>query len=116
MPGLDQPLGTVVAGGVKHALAAAHLVKFRFNDAGKALDEPLPTITSDGNYQRPTGAVHAMGISTVFMAQMNGGFNTTFAKGIDEPLTTVTNAGSQQQLVSASLATLRRNCVGRGGR
>lgn len=114
VPGLDQPLGTVVAGGVKHALAAAHLVKFKFNDAGKALGDPLPTITSGGNYQRPAGAAHAMGISTVFMAQMNGGFNTTFAKGMDEPLTTVTNTGSQQQLVSASLATLRRNCVGRG--
>ena len=113
VPGLDQPLGTVVAGGVKHALAAAHLVKFRFNDAGKALDEPLPTITSGGNYQRPAGAAHAMGISTVFMAQMNGGFNATFAKGMDEPLTTVTNTGSQQQLVSANLVHLRGNCDAR---
>ena len=105
VPGIDQPLGTVVAGGVKHALAAAHLVKFRFNDAGKALDEPLPTITSGGNYQRPAGAAHAMGVSTVFMAQMNGGFNTTAAKSIEDPLTTVTNTGSQQQLVSATLIT-----------
>ncbi|WP_028236742.1 DNA cytosine methyltransferase [Pseudomonas brassicacearum] len=109
----DQPAGTLMTQNHR-AIAAAHLVKFRFNDAGKALDEPLPTITSGGNYQRPAGAAHAMGISTVFMAQMNGGFNTTFAKGMDEPLTTVTNTGSQQQLVSASLATLRRNCVGRG--
>jgi DNA (cytosine-5)-methyltransferase 1 len=37
-------------------------------------------------------------VATAFMAQMNGGFNTTFAKGMDEPLTTVTNTGSQQQL------------------
>ncbi|SFW53703.1 DNA (cytosine-5)-methyltransferase 1 [Pseudomonas sp. NFACC09-4] len=109
----DQPAGTLMTQNHR-AIAAAHLVKFRFNDAGKALDEPLPTITSGGNYQRPAGAAHAMGLSTVFMAQMNGGFNTTFAKGMDEPLTTVTNTGSQQQLVSASLATLRRNCVGRG--
>ena len=109
----DQPAGTLMTQNHR-AIAAAHLVKFRFNDAGKALDEPLPTITSGGNYQRPAGAAHAMGISTVFMAQMNGGFNTTFAKGMDEPLTTVTNTGSQQQLVTASLATLRRNCVGRG--
>ncbi|WP_162886389.1 DNA cytosine methyltransferase, partial [Pseudomonas syringae] len=113
VPGIDQPLGTVVAGGVKHALAAAHLVKFRFNDAGKALDEPLPTITSGGNYQRPAGAAHAMGVSTVFMAQMNGGFNTTHAKGVDEPMTTVTNTGSQQQLVAASLVHLRGNCDAR---
>ena len=148
VPGLDQPLGTVVAGGVKHALtssilvgaggpeyaghpvtadqpvgtlmtrshraiAAAHLVKFRFNDAGKALDEPLPTITSGGNYQRPAGAAHAMGMSTVFMAQMNGGFNTTDAKSIEDPMTTVTNTGSQQQLVAAHLVHLRGNCDAR---
>ncbi|AZC37080.1 DNA cytosine methyltransferase [Pseudomonas chlororaphis] len=139
VPGLDQPLGTVVAGGVKHALtgavlvgaggpeysgkpaivdqpagtlmsqnhraiAAAHLVKFRFTDEGKALDEPLPTVTSGGNYQRPAGAAHAMGISTAFMAQMNGGFNATDAKSITDPMTTVTNTGSQQQLVELQLS------------
>ncbi|OZY39377.1 DNA cytosine methyltransferase [Pseudomonas fragi] len=113
VPGLDKPLGTVVAAGVKHAIAAAHLVKFRFADEGKALDEPLPTITSGGNYKRPAGAAHAMGISTVFMAQMNGGFNTTAAKSIEDPMTTVTNSGSQQQLVTANLVHLRGNCDAR---
>jgi DNA (cytosine-5)-methyltransferase 1 len=105
VPGVDQPLGTVVAGGVKHALAAAHLVKFRFDDEDKPLDEPLPTITSGGNFQRPAGAAHAMGIATAFMAQMNGGFNTTAAKSLEDPMTTVTNTGSQQQLVTATLVT-----------
>jgi DNA (cytosine-5)-methyltransferase 1 len=113
VPGLDQPLGTVVAGGVKHALTAAHLVKFRFDDAGKALDEPLPTITSGGNYQRPAGAAHAMGVCTAVMAQMNGGFNATDARPMDEPMTTVTNTGSQQQLVTANLVHLRGNCDAR---
>lgn len=106
------PLGTITASG-GHSIALAHLVKFRFNDAGKALDEPLPTITSGGNYQRPAGAAHAMGISTVFMAQMNGGFNTTDAKSIEDPMTTVTNTGSQQQLVAANLVHLRGNCDAR---
>ena len=53
------------------------------------------------------------GIATAFMAQMNGGFNTTDAKGMDEPMTTVTNTGSQQQLVAASLVHLRGNCDAR---
>ncbi|MBJ2182393.1 DNA cytosine methyltransferase [Pseudomonas veronii] len=110
---MGQPLGTIMASGGKYAVAAAHLVKFRFNDAGKALDEPLPTITSGGNYQRPAGAAHAMGISTLFMAQMNGGFNTTDAKSIEDPMTTVTNTGSQQQLVAANLVHLRGNCDAR---
>jgi DNA (cytosine-5)-methyltransferase 1 len=101
---VDQPAGTLMTQNHR-AIAAAHLVKFRFSDEGKALDEPLPTITSGGNYQRPAGAAHAMGISTVFMAQMNGGFNTTDAKSIEDPMTTVTNTGSQQQLVTATLIT-----------
>lgn len=109
---VDQPTGTVTTQNHR-AIAAAHLVKFRFDDAGKALDEPLPTITSGGNYQRPAGAAHAMGISTVFMAQMNGGFNTTDAKSIEDPMTTVTNTGSQQQLVAANLVHLRGNCDAR---
>ncbi|ERT18872.1 DNA methyltransferase [Pseudomonas putida SJ3] len=113
VPGLDKPLGAIVAGGVKHALASAHLVKFRFNSEGSAVTEPVPTITSGGNYKRPAGAAHAMGVCTAFIEQANGGFNTTPAKGADEPMTTVTNTGSHQRLVTASLATLRRNCVGR---
>jgi DNA (cytosine-5)-methyltransferase 1 len=108
----DKPVGTLMTRSHR-AIAAAHLVKFRFDDAGKALDEPLPTITSGGNYQRPAGAAHAMGISTVFMAQMNGGFNTTDAKSIENPMTTVTNTGSQQQLVAANLVHLRGNCDAR---
>jgi DNA (cytosine-5)-methyltransferase 1 len=108
-----EPLGTIMASGGKYGVAAAHLVKFRFADEGKALDEPLPTITSGGNYKRPAGAAHAMGISTVFMAQMNGGFNTTAAKSIEDPMTTVTNTGSQQQLVTANLVHLRGNCDAR---
>ncbi|MFK3971141.1 DNA cytosine methyltransferase [Pseudomonas sp. NPDC087358] len=106
------PLGTVTASG-GHSIASAHLVKFRFNDDGKALDEPLPTITSGGNYQRPAGAAHAMGIATAFMAQMNGGFNATPAKSLSAPMSTVTNTGSQQQLVTASLLHLRGNCDAR---
>ncbi|MBO6279793.1 MAG: DNA cytosine methyltransferase [Pseudomonas sp.] len=106
------PLATVTASG-GHSIAAAHLVKFRFADEGKSLDEPLPTINSGGNYKRPAGAAHAMGISTVFMAQMNGGFNTTAAKSITDPMTTVTNTGSQQQLVTANLVHLRGNCDAR---
>lgn len=72
VPGMDKPLGTVVAGGIKHALA------------------------------------------TAFLAQANGGFNTTHSKPLDDPMTTVTNKGSQQQLVTAHLVTLRKNCSGRG--
>ncbi|RSC25278.1 DNA methyltransferase [Pseudomonas putida] len=106
----DQPMGTLMTQSHR-ALASAHLVKFRFNSS--PITDPVPTITSGGNYKRPAGAAHAMGVCTAFIEQANGGFNTTPARGMDEPMSTVTNTGSQQRLVTASLATLRRNCVGR---
>jgi len=75
----------------------------RWGDGCKDASIPIGTITASGG--------HA--VATAFMAQMNGGFNTTYAKGMDEPMTTVTNTGSQQQLVSANLVHLRGNCDAR---
>ncbi|MBC3496826.1 DNA cytosine methyltransferase [Pseudomonas sp. SWRI100] len=142
VPGLDQPLGTVVAGGVKHALSSAvilqatHQGTVRVNDPG----EPLPTVTAANRGElmmaspvmigaggpvyagKPAPADQPMGtlmtqnhraLVTAFMEQANGGFNTTPGRSMDDPMSTVTNTGSQQRLVTASLATLRRNCVGR---
>ncbi len=110
---IAQPVGAVTASGSGgHSVAMAHLVKFRFDSAGAPADEPMPTITSGGNCQRPAGAAHAMGVCTAFLEQANGGFNTTPAHSVERPMTTVTNSGSQQRLAVASLATLRRNCTG----
>ncbi|WP_457961165.1 DNA cytosine methyltransferase [Pseudomonas aeruginosa] len=145
---LDEPLGTVVTGGIKHAVAAAHLVKFRFDATGAPVDQPMPTNTSGGECKRPAGAAHVLGlasavlvgaggpsysgkpasvdqplgtvvtenhraIATAFLAQMNGGYNTTFSRPADAPMSTVTNSGSQQQLVTAHLLHLRGNCDAR---
>lgn len=90
-------------------------------ELAQSAQEPLRTITS-----WPRGGSFAMASPvmvpathqpsdkvTALMAQMNGGFNTTDAKGIDEPMTTVTNTGSQQQLVTANLVHLRGNCDAR---
>ncbi|MEN1450691.1 DNA methyltransferase, partial [Pseudomonas aeruginosa] len=108
----DEPMYTITAK-ADTAIASAHLVKFRFNSDGADITEPMPTITSGGNFKRPAGAAHALGVCTAFIEQANSGFNTTFGRSMDDPMSTVTNSGSQQRLVTASLATLRRNCVGR---
>ena len=63
----------------------------------------------------PMYTITAKADTTPFMAfieQANGGFNTTPGRSVDAPMSTVTNTGSQQRLVTASLATLRRNCTG----
>lgn len=142
VPGLDQPLGTVVAGGVKHALSSAVILPATHQGAVRVNDPsaPLPTVTAANRGElmmasplmigaggpayagKPAPADQPMGtlmtqnhraLATAFIEQANGGFNATPAKGADEPLTTVTNTGSQQRLVTANLATLRRNCIGR---
>ena len=106
---VDQPVGTLMTQNHR-AIAAAALVQLGNGDKpGSAprsadLGQPLGTIMASGG---------KYAVATAFMAQMNGGFNTTAAKSIEDPMTTVTNTGSQQQLVTANLAHLRGNCDAR---
>ncbi len=67
---LQQPLGTVVAGGVKHAVAAPHLVKFRGDSIGTPITEPVPTITSGAGAARPAGAAHALGVAAASLVTL----------------------------------------------
>lgn len=137
VPGLDQPLGTVVAGGVKHALSSAVILPATHQGADRVNDpdNPLPTVTAANRGElmmasplmvgaggpsfsgKPVPADQPVGtlmtqnhraLVTASIEQANGGFNTTPAKGADEPTSTATNTGSQQRL-----ATLRCNCIGR---
>lgn len=106
---VDQPVGTLMTQNHR-AVAAAALVQLGNGDKpGSAprsadLAQPLGTIMASGG---------KYAVATAFMAQMNGGFNTTAAKSIEDPMTTVTNTGSQQQLVTANLVHLRGNCDAR---
>jgi len=45
-PGLGKPLGTVVAGGRKHALVAAFLAKHYGGVVGSPIDDPMHTVTA----------------------------------------------------------------------
>lgn len=109
---IDKPLGTVVAGGTKHALAAASLVKFRGTSDGGDAGHPMPTITSGAGAARPAGAAHAMGVMAAFLEQANGGFYQGAGSAADEPMPTICANGSHQRLTTAHLVTLRRNLDG----
>ncbi len=52
-PGLDKPLGTVMAGGAKHALVAAFLAQHNTGVVGHAAQEPVSTLTTTGCHQQP---------------------------------------------------------------
>ncbi|ATQ56170.1 DNA cytosine methyltransferase [Paracoccus yeei] len=79
------PLGTVVAGGAKHAPVAAFLAQHN-NDSrriggvnpGRRADEPLATVTATGSHQMPV---------TGWLAKYYG---THQDPGLDEPMHTVT--------------------------
>ncbi|WP_312226535.1 DNA cytosine methyltransferase, partial [Stutzerimonas nitrititolerans] len=97
---LQQPLGTVVAGGVKHAVAAPHLVKFRGDSAGTPTTEPVPTITSGAGAARPAGAAHALGVAAASLVTLRRNMVGADAR---TPLTTVAAQAEHHALATAFL-------------
>lgn len=101
VPGLDQPLGTVVAQGKKHALVTAHLSNF-YGDGGQLRDvrRPAPTITAGGQH---TALVSA------FLARHWGSMADPRKMGVPRrldaaPWPTITTKACQDQLVEVLLA------------
>lgn len=88
---LDEPLGTVVAGGIKHAVAAAHLVKFRFDATGAPADAPMSTVTNSGSQQQ---------LVTAHLLHLRGNCD---ARAADEPLHTVSAGGQHHGLLTAEM-------------
>lgn len=74
------------------------------SDSLYPVSEPLRTITGS--------AGGGQAIACAYMAQMNGGYNTTPGHPLTRPASTIVGKASQQQLVTANLVTLRRNCTG----
>lgn len=95
-PGLDKPLGTPVASSVKHAIAAAHIMKFRHDSGGSDMKAPLPTVTAGSFIKRPGGAGHALGVCTAYITKMRG---ENVGHPADESLHTV-SAGGQHHALS----------------
>ncbi|QHF10374.1 DNA cytosine methyltransferase [Pseudomonas syringae] len=103
VPGVDQPLGTVVAGGVKHAVVSAFMAQMNggFNTThAKGVDEPMTTVTNTGSQQQ---------LVTATMITNTTGHGPT---DLDNPVPTMTT-GQQHALVAANLVHLRGNCDAR---
>lgn len=98
---VEKPLGVVTAGGVKHAVASASLVKFRGDSNGGDVQEPLPTITSGAGASRPAGAAHAMGVISAHLATLRGD-NTGSAA--TDPLRTLSAGGEHHALIEYTLS------------
>lgn len=91
---LEQPLGTVVAGGSKHAVLSAYLDKaYGSARAGQRICDPMPTITTGGG----RGGQHTFLVSAWVSRHYGGGPNGNPAPGLplSGPLGTVTARDSQ---------------------
>jgi DNA (cytosine-5)-methyltransferase 1 len=101
---IEAPLGTVVAGGVKHALAVPTLVGCG-GRAGQSRprggDEPSATITAKAD----------VCVAAAFLAQHNTGL---VGHGVDEPVSTVVNKGCTQGVVSAFVSRQFGTSIGHG--
>lgn len=96
MPGLDKPLGTVVAGGGKHALVAAFLAQHNSDrnraNPGREARAPLSTITGRGTQQQVVAA---------HLISLKG--SDRRASDLREPARTVCAGGTHAGLVAAFL-------------
>ena len=89
-PGLDKPLGTVVAGGQKHALVSAFLAKHYGGVIGTGVDVPTGTVTTADHHS----------LVTAYIMKMRG---DNVGHGMDEPMHTVTAGGFHHAEVRAFL-------------
>ncbi|MDY4296791.1 MULTISPECIES: DNA cytosine methyltransferase [unclassified Xanthomonas] len=112
---LQKPLGTVVAGGVKHALVAPIMVQAAHGEGRPGGVQRWGHGSTDA--RAPVGMVTASGsgghsVACAYLEQANGGFYEGGGRDAREPMSTITGSGSQQQLATAHLITMRRHAHG----
>jgi DNA (cytosine-5)-methyltransferase 1 len=86
------------------ALIAPIVTKFRADNPGAPVTEPMPTITANSFVKRPGGAV-PLGMAAAFLAKHYGGHETP-GTPLDKPISTVTTQ-DHHHLVAANLLHLR---------
>jgi len=90
VPGLDKPLGTVVAGASKHALVAAFLAKHYTGVVGSSLEAPIGTVTTQDHHS----------LVAASMVKLRGTSNSAPANA---PLHTISAGGQHHAEVRAFL-------------
>jgi DNA (cytosine-5)-methyltransferase 1 len=96
-PGLDKPLGTVVAGGPKHALVSAFLAKHYGGVVGTDLDQPIGTVTAADHHS----------LVTSNLVKLRG--TCRHGQPVDEPMATVSAQGLHLAEVRAFLVAYYGN-------
>ncbi|MBA4315588.1 MAG: hypothetical protein C0422_09735 [Alcaligenaceae bacterium] len=111
VPGLDKPLGTVVAGGGKHALVAAFMAKHYTGVVGSDLNDPLGTVTSVDHHSLVAANLIHMGHGE---GKKGGKRFSHGVRSLQAPINTITASGATAGLVSSHMVKLRGDNVGSG--
>lgn len=109
---IDAPLRTICAEvkGGHFAVVAPVITKFRTNDQGTSVEQPLPTVTANSFIKRPGGAA-PIGLVAAFLAKHYGGNYKGPGAPMTDPAPTVTTV-DHNALVTSHLLKLRNNCDG----
>lgn len=89
---IKAPIGTVVAGGAKHALVSAFLAQHNTGMVGHEAREPVSTVTITGSHQN---------VVAVSLAEMHG--SSRAGRAAADPLASVLAGGQHQAVIAASL-------------
>ncbi len=90
---IEAPLGTVVAGGVKHAVVSAYLAHLRGHCDARDVEDPLMTISAGGQHH---------GVISAFLSRQ---FGASVGHGADDPLGTITaGGGGKSALIECALS------------
>ena len=98
VPGIDKPLGTAVAGGVKHAVVAANLVRHFGESVGSSVDDPMGTVMPDG-----------MGKTGLVATCLARNFGNSDAASVEAPVGTITTKQTEA-LVTSNLVKMYGTC------
>ena len=101
-PGINQPLGTVVSGGTKHAMVTTYLAKNfggNYSGPGVSMNEPVHTVTATDH--------HSLVTSQIVILRRNGD-----CQPLNYPLPTVTAGGLHSGEVRTHLAAITANDPG----
>ncbi|UUO12709.1 DNA cytosine methyltransferase [Alcaligenes faecalis] len=110
VPGLEKPLGTIVAS-QKHAVVAAFLAKHYTGVVGSDLQDPIGTVTSVDHHSLITANLIHMGHGE---GKAGGERFSHGIRDVEQPLNTVTASGCPAGLVTSHLVKLRNNQFGQG--
>lgn len=110
VPGLDKPLGTVVAGGTKHALVTAFLAKHYTGVVGSDLSAPIGTVTSVDHHSLVAAHLVHMGHGERCSKGRPRWSDGT--RDVTQPLNTVTASNSPAAVVTSHLVKMRGDNVG----